>query len=390
MTHDYTKKGGVVHAEILLPDHAPTEYADRAVLWNAVEKVERYKTAQLAREIELALPLELTAEQNISLVREYVNQHFVAVGMCADIAIHDTGEGNPHAHIMLTMRPIEQDGEWGAKSKTIDGVKIPTVDWHEQTKAEVWREGWAVAVNRELERHNHEQRVDHRSYERQGIDQIPTIHLGTAAHQMEQRGIATDRGNINREIRALNRQLRKLKSQMSKAKQDISKLAKKPDPPTVIDEGKPFTMQDAQREISNMLNEQSEIQGRLKPIEGRLKVLVEHLKQVAVYKENKPFYDEYKALPPRKQKKYFAEHKTELDLFKSANGYLNKHRNKDGKIPLAAWVKERDNLLKEKKEISKSTMSLSERLRQIDRIRKRAKETMPQQPRRDRGWEMER
>jgi len=354
-----------------------------------VEKVERYKTAQLAREIELALPVELTQEQNISLVREYVNQHFVSVGMCADIAIHDTGKGNPHAHIMLTMRPIENE-KWGAKSKTIDGVKIPTVDWNEQTKAEVWREGWAVAVNRELEKQNLEIRVDHRSYERQGIDQIPTIHLGAAAHQMEQRGIPTERGNINREIRALNRQLRKLKSQMSKAKKDISKLAKEPEPPTIIDEGKPYTMQDAEREITEMMNNQSDLRERLKPIEGRLKVLNELLKQVAIHKENKPFLDEYRALPPRKQKKYFAEYKTELELFKSANSYLNKHRNKDGKIPVGAWTKERDNLLKEKNEISKSTMSLSERLRQIDRIRKKARESMPkQQPRRDRGWDME-
>jgi len=387
--HDYTSKGGVVHSEILLPDHAPTDYKDRAVLWNAVEKVERYKTAQLSREIQLALPVELTQEQNISLVQDYVKQHFVSAGMCADIAIHDTGKGNPHAHIMLTMRPIE-NGKWGAKSKTIDGVKIPTVDWNEQTKAEVWREDWAVAVNAALEKQNFEIRVDHRSYERQGIDQIPTIHLGTAAHQMEQRGIPTERGNINREIRALNRQLRKLKSQMSKAHKDISKLAKNPDPPTVIDEGKVFTMQDAQREIKDMMDSQSELQDRLKRIDGRLKILIPRLKQTEIHKKNKPFYDEYKTLPPSKQKKYAVEHKKELELFKSASGYLNKHRGKDGKIPLASWVKEYEGLIKEKKEISKSTMSFSEQLKQIDRIRKSAKEVTPKQPQRNRGWDMER
>lgn len=98
---------------MLLPDHVPAEYADRAVLWNAVEKSERYKTAQLAREIELALPVELTREQNISLVCKYVNQHFVSAGMCADIAIHDKEDGNPHAHIMLTMRPIEKTESGG-------------------------------------------------------------------------------------------------------------------------------------------------------------------------------------------------------------------------------------------------------------------------------------
>ena len=155
--HDYTHKGGVVHTEILLPDHAPAAFSDRAVLWNAVEKIEKAKNAQLAREIEIALPRELTREQGISLVREYVKEQFVNAGMCADFAIHDTGGGNPHAHIMLTMRPIQQGGAWGAKQKKeyiLDpqGKKIydpkkrqykckaiPATDWNEQTKAEEWR-----------------------------------------------------------------------------------------------------------------------------------------------------------------------------------------------------------------------------------------------------------
>jgi len=98
-THDYTRKGGVVHTEIMLPKHAPPEYADHSVLWNAVEKVEKSKNAQLAREVEIALPKELSAEKNTALVQEYVKHTFVEHGMCADIAIHDTGTGNPHAHI---------------------------------------------------------------------------------------------------------------------------------------------------------------------------------------------------------------------------------------------------------------------------------------------------
>lgn len=154
LEHDYTRKGGVVHTEILLPHNAPAEYADRAILWNAVEKIEKAKNSQLARETDIALPVELTGEQNILLVREYVKRHFVAAGMCADIAIHDIGGGNPHAHIMLTMRPFEQGGAWGAKqkkdyifdpqgNKIYDPKKrqykcksIPTTDWNEQTKAE--------------------------------------------------------------------------------------------------------------------------------------------------------------------------------------------------------------------------------------------------------------
>ena len=221
MTHDYTKKRSIVHTEILLPGHAPREYSDRAVLWNAVEKIEKAKNSQLAREIELALPVELTREQNISLVREYVKDNFVESGMCADICIHDTNGENPHAHVMLTMRPFEPSGEWGAKSKKeyilddngekirlksgeFKTTKINANDWNEQTKAEEWRAAWAQSVNTVLERNNHAERVDHRSYERQGIEQIPTVHMGVAATQMEKRGIETERGNQNREISRIN------------------------------------------------------------------------------------------------------------------------------------------------------------------------------------------
>ena len=168
-TYDYTNKKGVVFSEISLPDHAPTEYADRAILWNAVEQIEKASNSQLARETQLALPVELTREQNISLIREYVNQHFVTKGMCADVAIHDIGEGNPHAHIILTMRPIEQDGTWGVKSKKeyildrhgekillksgeFKSRKISVNDWNEQTKAEEWRKAWANSVNAALEK----------------------------------------------------------------------------------------------------------------------------------------------------------------------------------------------------------------------------------------------
>ena len=115
--HDYTRKSGIAYTEIMLPAHAPPEFMNRSVLWNAVEQIEKSKNSQLAREIEIAIPKELPTEQQISLVREYVKDNFVSVGMCADFAIHDKADGNPHAHILLTMRPLEQDGQWGAKSK---------------------------------------------------------------------------------------------------------------------------------------------------------------------------------------------------------------------------------------------------------------------------------
>jgi ATP-dependent exoDNAse (exonuclease V) alpha subunit len=248
ITHDYTRKRGIVHTEILLPDHAPCEYERRAVLWNAVEKIEKAKNSQLAREIELALPAELTQEQNISLIRDYVKQHFVSAGMCADICVHDKNDGNPHAHVMLTMRPILENGIWGDKQKKeyiLDrrGDKIydpkkkqykcksvPTTDWNEQTKAEKWRAAWAQSVNAVLERQNIAERVDHRSYERQGVEQIPTIHLGVSATQMERKGIETDRGNINREIVHHNNLLFAILAKLKELKARLKDALSRPAP----------------------------------------------------------------------------------------------------------------------------------------------------------------
>ena len=117
MTHDYTRKGGVVHTEIMLPPHAPPSFSDRSTLWNSVELYEKAGNAQLAREIDAALPIELSREEQIRLVREYCSSQFVSRGMCVDFAIHDTDSGNPHCHIMLTMRPLDERGAWAAKSQ---------------------------------------------------------------------------------------------------------------------------------------------------------------------------------------------------------------------------------------------------------------------------------
>ena len=386
MTHDYTWKSGIVHAEILLPDHAPKEFSERAILWNSVEQIERYKTAQLAREIELALPKELTKEQNISLVREYVQSHFVAVGMCADIAIHNKGDGNPHAHIMLTMRPIEKDGKWGAKSHTENGKKIPTVDWNEQTKSEEWREGWAVAVNKVLERENIVARIDHRSYKRQGIDIIPTVHLGVASHQMEQRGIRTDRGNINREIGISNQNLRQLKARIVKLQNWLSDIPKEPNLADVVQgilgqqdsshyakirglksaaetlaflqENKIKDMPDLNEKLKSMFVKQQNIVAELKPIERRLKVLDEHLKQVAEYKKSKT---------------------------PSSKAYLDRHLNGRKSIPTKAWKDERERLLGEKSLLGREYQNLKAEIGQVDKIRRVVYDLLPRESVKVRG-----
>ena len=212
ITHDYSKKLGIEHSEIMLPQNAPKEFQDRSNLWNAVEKSENRKDSRTAREIEVALPNELSRQEQIELVRKYVQENFVDKGMCADISIHaghehekDQGEhaehdkkikpDNPHVHILLTTRPTTKQGFDKKKNR----------EWDKRENVLEWRENWADICNREFEKKNLSERIDHRSLQEQGItDRRPTIHLGVAAHQMEQRGIKTEKGDFNREVRADN------------------------------------------------------------------------------------------------------------------------------------------------------------------------------------------
>ena len=160
MIHDYTRKRGIVHSEILLPSNAPPDFQDRGTLWNSVEQIEKACNSQLARELEVALPIELSREEQVRLVRAYCSSQFVSRGMCADFNIHDTGSGNPHAHILLTMRPMDERGKWLPKSRkeyVLDESgerirlssgryktrKVDLVDWNSQENAEVWRKVWA-------------------------------------------------------------------------------------------------------------------------------------------------------------------------------------------------------------------------------------------------------
>ena len=228
-TKFYNKKKELVHAEIMLPSYAPPGYADRATLWNAVEAVENQWNSQLARRIVLAFPVEVPKEQYLSMIKEFCQEQFVSKGMLADFAIHDKGDGNPHAHILLTIRAMDEHGKWLPKARKVydldeNGERIRlasgnwkchkenTVDWNDQKYAEVWRHGWETITNRYLEAAGRPERVDLRSFERQGIQQIPTVHLGPAAHQMEKRGVETFLGNLNRDIRAANSLMQSIRS----------------------------------------------------------------------------------------------------------------------------------------------------------------------------------
>jgi len=247
MTHDYTRRRGVVYTDILLPSHAPKSFMDRGTLWNSVEQVEKASNSQLAREVEFSLPNNLDRKTQIQMVRRHVQTQFASKGMCADIAIHDKGDGNPHAHILLTMRLLEKNGDWGMKAKReyildkhgqriqlksgdFKSRKISMTDWDSKDNAERWHSAWAIACNREFERVGSDRRVTHQSYADQGLSIEPTKHLGWEAHQVEKRGGYSDISHKNQEIKHRNAQLadiqREIKQLDKLEQQEIERLEK--------------------------------------------------------------------------------------------------------------------------------------------------------------------
>ena len=236
VTHDYTKKQGVISKEIFLPDHAPEEYKDRKTLWNSVELFEKNSNAQLARNFIISLPKELSIEENEKMIEGYIQTNFVKDGMIVDLAIHDEsreGNQNIHAHIMTIVRPINEDGTWGQKSKKeyiLDEKgekilnkngkpktrKVELTSWNDKGNVEKWRENFSDLCNKYLAKNKIEKRVDHRSFKRQGIKQIPTIHLGASASAMERKGIRTEKGDINREIKKQNELLKNIGNEIKK------------------------------------------------------------------------------------------------------------------------------------------------------------------------------
>ena len=274
--HDFTRKRGFVWAQTFLPEHAPPEWADRSILWNAVEEAEKTKDSRLAREFVVALPIEMDKEQWIELLTEFVQNQFVRDGMCADAAIHDTDGHNPHAHILLTVRPLNPDGTWQYKTQkeyicvrgkeergfTAEEFKIAQAEgwekqyqyrvgrkkvylppsragdyerlsktprstrfgrqnpisarWNSDEQLVLWREAWADTVNRHLERMGETARIDHRSHAARGLPELPTVHEGVTARTMERKGYTADRCELNRQIKADNAFQRELRRQMER------------------------------------------------------------------------------------------------------------------------------------------------------------------------------
>lgn len=276
--HDYTRKQGLVWQQIFLPEYAPAEWSDRGTLWNAVEENEKTKDSRLAREFVVALPIEMGKAEWQSLLTEFIQDNFVADGMCADVCIHDTDGHNPHAHIMVTVRPLAENGQWQYKtekeylcvrdgeemgftgaefkqaqregwekqyqykigrkkeymapsaaeaagyeraSKTPKSTRFGRQNpiaarWNSDEQLVLWRSAWADVTNRYLERVGAEARIDHRSHAERGLLEQPTIHEGVTARAVEQQGFIADRCELNRQIKADNKLLRELRSAFGK------------------------------------------------------------------------------------------------------------------------------------------------------------------------------
>ena len=423
-THDYSRKRGVFHKEILLPDHAPDSYSDRQVLWNAVEQSETAKNAQLAREVEISLPAELSMPQNIALAREFVKRHFVDKGMCADLCVHEAEKGKPHAHVMLTMRPINEDGTWGAKSRKeyildrrgeriilpsgeFKTHKINVIDWNEQTKAEEWRSAWSVMQNAALERHGEAARVDHRSYKRQGVQKIPQVRMGVAATQMERRGVRTELGDRNRAIAVTNQQLGQLRARIRKLK-EWTYAQPVQDAPTMLDMMNGISlgselksrwrkiadlkasasaliyiqkygvkdMETFADSIINLHQARYDLAAEIQKKERRISKLNEHLENVDTRKKHLALYKKYREIDPKKKAAFKTKHADAIAEYEAAVRYLNDNLNGRDKIPEKEWRDERKRLLASRFADVEKYYNMREDIKSAENIRRGAENHM--------------
>jgi len=416
-----------------LPPHAPERLKDRETLWNEVEKIEKHPKAQLAYSFDIALQNEFTREENMELVRQFLQDEFVSRGMIVDYAIHekDAGENgieNPHFHVMCPIRPLNPDGSWGAKQRReyildehgnrIPNGKgdyefnaVPTTDWGSPERLEAWRKAWADCCNAKFEEKQLSIKVDNRSYKRQGIEQIPTVHEGPAVRQMEARDIKTDKGNLNRLIRATNQKLREItrriqelweiiqevKEQLEKEEQAArqspnlieiliqnweqrnagawslkAKAKDFHDYSTLLEflkERKLYRLADLEKYMDGMKEKSNSMNAKLKAKSSRMKELQNLIRYADDFKRLRPLYEELNAIIFRKKRDaFYAEHESELRLF-----YLTKRKldtvSPDHKFPVSAWKKELKELEASYKKEAEKLKPIREELKELYRIR---------------------
>ncbi|SFN27988.1 DNA strand transferase [Peptostreptococcus anaerobius] len=348
------------------------------------------------------------------------------VGMCADIALHDKNDGNPHAHILLTMRPLNEDTTWGAKSKkeyildkngekvklkngNYKTQKINTTDWNEQDKAEQWRKAWADITNKYLEENSIQEKVDHRSYQRQGIEQIPTIHLGVSATQMEKKGITTDRGNINREIRKQNRLLQEIKLRIKallnwirgigkeeKAENQNTKstlpprenllsvfenlirnntdnhnadLEKNIESYQFLKEKNITSLSELKENILTLRDKNYKTTRVIKDSEKSIEDKTQLIDQSEKYLKHKETSKAYTKLKKSKREDFYNEHTAEIILFESAKKYLKEHLGESKTLNISKWKADVATLKKEKKSLYNKILEIREEVEQAEKVK---------------------
>jgi hypothetical protein len=382
ITHDYTNKNGIEYSEVMLCENAPKEYQDRATLWNAVEKIEKAKNSQLAREVEVSLPKELDREAQIKLVKEYINDNFIKQGMCADVSLHDKGDGNPHAHIMLTMRPINPDGTWGAKSieeKILDNNgqvqrrkagrilsrKVNTTNWNDKETLLEWRENWAKKANEYLKQNDIKQSIDHRSYKEQGKEQVPTIHEGAVARKIEKRGNhRSNRVLVNESRRKQNEFLEKWTENITEAIEFVKNArTEEIKQPTLTTQNKPS--ESLQTEINVRQQELSE-----RALGEKIRTYKDAIRGLTGAREDMQMYENrIRQLDEQKQElRGLFKGKGKKEIDKEINGVIGRLENVEKELKTKYNIdrsqldKTLDKFTKDLKELEPKRESISERL----------------------------
>ena len=445
--HDYSKKEDLVFSKIFLPEHISKEFSDREYLWNSVEKIEKSKNSQLARNLLFTLPRELNEEDRIKLISEFIEENFTSKGMIADCNIHNPlasdNEEQPHAHILLTLREIDKQGKWkpkcrkeyildenGEKIKLKSGNyksrKVNLNDWNEPDKAKEWRENFSKKANEYLEKNGIVKRIDPRTFEDQGREELPQIHLGTASYQMEKKGIKTERGNHNRKIIAFNLEFKKLKEELSKltfwigslvgklqSKYDEYKQEKKDELENKAElfnlyeyisiyhdlqgekakELKPYasnkkmaadlrrfskaiyylrdnklqTIADLQEKIGTLQSENKNIHQEVKVKSKRIENLNKCFTYADIIKDNKATYDEWNNKTLFKDS-FYNSHKEEIDKYKRARAILEKITGSSA-IKSKDWQKEMKSLEDEITKLNKQSQAIKEEYENINHIK---------------------
>ena len=447
-TSDYTRKGGVLHSEIMLPPHAPMTYSDRQTLWNEVEKVERRYDAQLAYSFDVALQNELTFEENLEVAKAFLLKYFVGDGMIVDFCVHDPereGIQNPHFHVMVPIRPLNPDGTWGAKQHRVyhldeNGERlrdehgnyvfdaVATTDWGKSETLDHWREQWANIVNAKFEQKGLPCRIDHRSYEDQALDILPTVHEGPVVRQMEQKGIRTEKGELNRWIKATNRILKLLKQRIADLKLWIEILREELDTPQTspdllrliqdyygernrdtlhlptyarqkahignlkrlneisnyLSEHKLFTVEGLRKKKEQMEDTRHTLQEDTREKQEHIKALKELLRYAEVYEELKPLQEKLNTFKFKKRREQFRqEHESDFRRFYLAKRKL-KETVSDEEPPVDTWKSELSQLEQEYRQQSAQVSLLWKESKQLRELQVLADKMLHKQGQRER------